>query len=116
MHRAGFVPVVETGTATDGGFTLFICRQRGYSWGVSAEQYRYAVSASIVTLSDQIGWLSDQIGFFRPIAAALGVSTETVRRDWRLARSWLRRKLSGEQNDGAWAEGTDRTALSRGAR
>jgi DNA-directed RNA polymerase specialized sigma24 family protein len=35
------------------------------------------------------------------IAAALGVSTETVRRDWRLARSWLRRKLSGEQTDGA---------------
>jgi len=40
------------------------------------------------------------------IAAALGVSPETVRRDWRLARSWLRRKLgvgqmSGEQNDGA---------------
>jgi RNA polymerase sigma-70 factor (ECF subfamily) len=35
------------------------------------------------------------------IAAALNVSTETVRRDWRLARSWLRRKLSGEQNDGA---------------
>ncbi|HEU0175525.1 MAG TPA: sigma-70 family RNA polymerase sigma factor [Blastocatellia bacterium] len=33
------------------------------------------------------------------IAAALGVSTETVRRDWRLARSWLRRKLSMEQND-----------------
>jgi RNA polymerase sigma-70 factor (ECF subfamily) len=35
------------------------------------------------------------------IAAALGVSTETVRRDWRLARSWLRRRLGGEQNDGA---------------
>lgn len=33
------------------------------------------------------------------IAAALGVSPETVRRDWRLARSWLRRRLSGEQND-----------------
>jgi len=33
------------------------------------------------------------------IAAALGVSPETVRRDWRLARSWLRRKLSGEQTD-----------------
>ncbi|HKQ92384.1 MAG TPA: ECF-type sigma factor, partial [Blastocatellia bacterium] len=33
------------------------------------------------------------------IAAALGVSPETVRRDWRLARSWLRRKLSGGQND-----------------
>jgi RNA polymerase sigma factor (TIGR02999 family) len=29
-------------------------------------------------------------------AAALGVSPETVRRDWRIARSWLRRKLSGE--------------------
>ena len=27
-------------------------------------------------------------------AAALKVSPETVRRDWRLARSWLRRKLS----------------------
>ncbi|HKQ72383.1 MAG TPA: sigma-70 family RNA polymerase sigma factor [Blastocatellia bacterium] len=33
------------------------------------------------------------------IAEALGVSTETVRRDWRLARSWLRRKLGEEQND-----------------
>jgi len=35
------------------------------------------------------------------IAAALDISPETVRRDWRLARSWLRRKLSGEQPDGA---------------
>jgi RNA polymerase sigma-70 factor (ECF subfamily) len=35
------------------------------------------------------------------IAVALDVSTETVRRDWRLARSWLRRKLSVEQSDGA---------------
>jgi RNA polymerase sigma factor (TIGR02999 family) len=33
------------------------------------------------------------------IAETLGVSTETVRRDWRLARSWLRLKLTGEQND-----------------
>jgi RNA polymerase sigma factor (TIGR02999 family) len=33
------------------------------------------------------------------IAAALDVSSETVRRDWRLARSRLRRKLSGEPND-----------------
>ena len=33
------------------------------------------------------------------IAATLGVSTETIRRDWRLARSWLRRKLSEGQND-----------------
>jgi len=31
------------------------------------------------------------------IADALDVSPETVRRDWRLARSWLRRKLKGEQ-------------------
>lgn len=35
------------------------------------------------------------------VAAALDVSAETVRRDWRLARSWLRRRLSGERNDGA---------------
>jgi RNA polymerase sigma factor (TIGR02999 family) len=35
------------------------------------------------------------------IAAALDVSTKTVRRDWRLARSWLRRKLSWEQTDEA---------------
>ena len=34
------------------------------------------------------------------IASALGVSTETVRRDWRLARSWLRRKLKVDQGDG----------------
>ena len=33
------------------------------------------------------------------IAAALDVSTKTVRRDWRLARSWLRRKLSWERTD-----------------
>jgi RNA polymerase sigma factor (TIGR02999 family) len=35
------------------------------------------------------------------IAAALDVSRETVRRDWRLTRSWLKRKLSGERNDEA---------------
>jgi RNA polymerase sigma factor (TIGR02999 family) len=35
------------------------------------------------------------------IAAALDVSTKTVRRDWRLARSWMRRKLSGERTDEA---------------
>jgi DNA-directed RNA polymerase specialized sigma24 family protein len=29
-------------------------------------------------------------------AEALDVSPETVTRDWRLARSWLRRKLSGQ--------------------
>jgi len=35
------------------------------------------------------------------IAAALDVSTKTVRRDWRLARSWLRRKLNLERTDEA---------------
>jgi RNA polymerase sigma-70 factor (ECF subfamily) len=34
-------------------------------------------------------------------AAALNVSPETVRRDWRLAKSWLRMKLSGEVKDEA---------------
>jgi RNA polymerase sigma factor (TIGR02999 family) len=33
------------------------------------------------------------------IAATLAVSPETVRRDWRLSRSWLRRKLSGSHDD-----------------
>lgn len=31
-------------------------------------------------------------------ALALHVSPETVRRDWRLAKAWLRRQLSGESN------------------
>ena len=35
------------------------------------------------------------------IAAALDISTKTVRRDWRLAISWLRRKLSWERTDEA---------------
>jgi RNA polymerase sigma factor (TIGR02999 family) len=33
-------------------------------------------------------------------AEALDVSCETVRRDWRLARAWLRRRLSEESTDG----------------
>jgi RNA polymerase sigma factor (TIGR02999 family) len=32
-------------------------------------------------------------------ATALRVSPETVRRDWRMARSWLRRKLSGDMHE-----------------
>jgi RNA polymerase sigma factor (TIGR02999 family) len=32
-------------------------------------------------------------------AGALGVSVETVNRDWRLARSWLLRKLRGGKSD-----------------
>jgi len=34
-------------------------------------------------------------------AEVLKVSSETVLRDWRLARSWLRRELDGEKPDGA---------------
>jgi len=34
-------------------------------------------------------------------AEVLKVSSETVQRDWRLARSWLRRELGGEKPDGA---------------
>ena len=33
-------------------------------------------------------------------AAALGVSEETVQRDWRLARTWLYRELGGDKQDG----------------
>jgi len=33
-------------------------------------------------------------------AEALGVSQDTVLRDWRLARAWLRRELSGGRDDG----------------
>lgn len=33
-------------------------------------------------------------------AAALDVSVETVHRDWRLAKFWLRRELRGEPSDG----------------
>ena len=34
-------------------------------------------------------------------AEVLKVSNETVLRDWKLAKSWLRRELSGERPDGA---------------
>ena len=34
-------------------------------------------------------------------AEALGVSQETVHRDWRLAKSWLRRELRGRSTDGS---------------
>ena len=33
-------------------------------------------------------------------AAALGVSAQTVHRDWRMARVWLYRELSGNKKDG----------------
>jgi RNA polymerase sigma factor (sigma-70 family) len=34
-------------------------------------------------------------------AAALKVSPETVMRDWKLAKGWLRDELSGEKQSGA---------------
>ena len=34
-------------------------------------------------------------------AAVLKISAETVMRDWKFAKSWLRRELSGEKADGA---------------
>ena len=34
-------------------------------------------------------------------AAALKVSSDTVQRDWKMARNWLRCELSGESLDGA---------------
>jgi len=33
-------------------------------------------------------------------AEVLGVSDETVKRDWRLAKLWLLREMSGESYDG----------------
>jgi RNA polymerase sigma factor (sigma-70 family) len=33
-------------------------------------------------------------------AEVLKVSPETVQRDWKLAKSWLRRELSGEHSHG----------------
>jgi DNA-directed RNA polymerase specialized sigma24 family protein len=34
-------------------------------------------------------------------AEALGISPETVMRDWKLARAWLYRELSADQRHGA---------------
>jgi RNA polymerase sigma factor (TIGR02999 family) len=41
-------------------------------------------------------------------AEALHVSADTVMRDWRLARGWLLRELSGEQRDDGRKEGRGR--------
>ena len=38
-------------------------------------------------------------------AAALGVSTPTVVRDWRMARAWLHREIGGDVGDGGAGEG-----------
>ncbi|TAM84541.1 MAG: DeoR family transcriptional regulator [Acidobacteria bacterium] len=46
-------------------------------------------------------------------AEGLKVSVETVRRDWKMARAWLHRKLSGKQPDECWQE--YREGLPRGA-
>ena len=34
------------------------------------------------------------------IGEVLKVSTGTIKRDWRAAKAWLYRELSGEQDDG----------------
>ena len=34
---------------------------------------------------------------FEETAEVLGVSAETVKRDWKLAKAWLRRELRGER-------------------
>ena len=41
------------------------------------------------------------------VAEALGVSTVTVERDWRLARAWLVGRLGGDEDD-AGTLATDR--------
>ena len=34
-------------------------------------------------------------------AAVLEVSPDTIRRDWRLAKAWLRKRLGEEESDGS---------------
>jgi hypothetical protein len=38
--------------------------------------------------------------FASSIGKVLGLSDETVKRDWRLAKLWLLREMSGESRDG----------------
>ena len=53
----------------------------------------YAVMASSAPIKDAAGW--------KEIADVLKVSEETVHRDWRFAKSWLRRELGKEFSLGA---------------
>lgn len=68
----------------------------------------------LVALDDALNGLSDvdqrksqvvELRFFGGLtmgetAEVLGVSEETVKRDWRLAKLWLLREMSGENQDG----------------
>jgi RNA polymerase sigma factor (sigma-70 family) len=45
--------------------------------------------ASIVSMRFFVGLNAEQIG------VALGISSATVQREWRLARAWLQRELQG---------------------
>jgi RNA polymerase sigma-70 factor, ECF subfamily len=72
-------------------------------------------SADLVALDDALNALGDvdqrksqvvELRFFGGLsveetADVLGVSEETVKRDWRLAKLWLLREISGENHHGA---------------
>ena len=58
--------------------------------------------SALSEIDERKGWVVE-MRFFgglseKEIAEALTVSQETVRRDWRLSKSWLRRKLSETSN------------------
>jgi RNA polymerase sigma factor (TIGR02999 family) len=53
-----------------------------------------ARAAKIVELRFFAGYSVEEV------AALIGVSTDTVARDWKFARSWLHSKLSGKGRDG----------------
>jgi RNA polymerase sigma factor (TIGR02999 family) len=72
-------------------------------------------SANLVAVDDALNRLSEvderksqvvEMRFFGGLsvdetAEVLRVSPETVMRDWKLAKAWLHRELSGEKLDGA---------------
>ena len=52
--------------------------------------------------SDQMGLYAQVMPEFKKFdAEILGISVETVQRDWKMAKSWLRRELSGGSSRGA---------------
>ena len=84
-------------------FFLVVERNRGCSisascpyfisaWEIDAD---HVEAAKIVELRFFAGMNEEQIGI------ALGISTRTVKRDWRLAKVWLLRELTPGQRHGA---------------
>jgi RNA polymerase sigma factor (TIGR02999 family) len=84
---------------------------------ITFEENLYVTSepaAALVALDDALHGLADvdkrksdvvELRFFgglsiKEAAAVLGVSDETVKRDWRLAKLWLLREMSAENRDG----------------